>query len=492
MRSSLLNSFITYAGVAVSGIVLCCFLHYLGNQIPYDLAKQRFNTAYKEGNLPDSTEFIPLSREFSPIENLRGKAPWDDCEISQTVLGGARNEAKNLIVDAVMIKIAHPPKSLDRIDPCQKLKKMTVEDAEPRLLWIKSQYWWGTKAVYAIALRYFSVFEIREFIKTAVYFAYLLLAILLLQLSPRAFLILSPLIVFGFFFSGIRYLSIVTGLNYLWSVLSAVILTVLIAKHASPRVLNVFCFIAGMASNYLWLFDGHTVLIMPLIAVITYFGYGPHLRTSERTKQALSCVLFYFIGFYACYTLGILTKMIAYEWILHDPLYAEYLKEKRQPLESLLLGPIVGLPSRVGAGFLTSPVELLSILKGVYVLVLRVLDFFYSFFTIGLGKHYTIAKVLSVLTALAFAGATSFAIAKALKGHSGIFYDVLFVAGLIAFITLQLLVPNDNIVRVGRFLFAPYALCWSCLILVVMDRRSRQEISPGATAAWADREFTGR
>ena len=102
---------------------------------------------------------------------------------------------------------------------------------------LKTRYWFGSKALYAIALRYGSVYDIRKAIGMGTYVAYFLLAISLL-LSPKMFLPAMPLLVFGASFSGIHYWSdVANGLPYLWTVLFAAGLAVFtgLAGHDAPR-----------------------------------------------------------------------------------------------------------------------------------------------------------------------------------------------------------------------------------------------------------------
>ena len=227
-----LKSIFTYAIIAIVGTTLFFSLHYFGNQIPYEVAKQRFATAYKENNLGTTTFIRRPTEAPHPIELLSGLNNWDKCQMSLAVLGGAKMKTEqsysvNTVLLTTMInETSHPIK---QINYCEALKRTVLEDAAFGKSILKPRYWWGAKAFYAIALRYFSVFEIQELTKTAIYFSYLLFAICLLRLAPKTLLLLFPLFVFGFFFSAIRYFpDPASGGPYLWSILAATILTILI------------------------------------------------------------------------------------------------------------------------------------------------------------------------------------------------------------------------------------------------------------------------
>ena len=199
---------------------------------------------------------------------------------------------------------------------CRTLKAaasgMGMED-----LWkirLKTRYWWGGRALYAIALRYLSVPEIRELTRISTYLAYGLLAVSLLLLSWRTLLIAAPLIVFGAFFSGVRHWpDVANGTPYLWTALSAAGLALLMRERASgrtsPEAVRLYCFTVGIVSSYLWQGDGHTFLAVTWIGLVVWFG-GGHLDAPERIRRAVSCIVLYLTGFVTCYTLGLLVKAI--------------------------------------------------------------------------------------------------------------------------------------------------------------------------------------
>ena len=473
-----LKSIFTYATIAIVGTTLFFSLHYFGNQIPYEVAKQRFATAYKENNL-GTVIGVPLFHTEipRPIETLSGVYNWDKCEMSLAVLGGAKNEDRTTpFIDAVLLKkimrnrISYPAKQLNY---CEALKKTVLEDAAFGKSILKPRYWWGAKAFYAIALRYFSVFEIQELTKTAIYFSYLLFAICLLRLAPKTLLLLFPLFVFGFFFSAIRYFpDPASGGPYLWSILAATILTILIKNDISTRGLNIFCFIAGMVSSYLWIFDGHTILIMSLIALVTYFTFKPSLHAVKRAKQTALCILLYIVGFLVCFMLGWVTKIIVFEWVVNNPnlwsqLYGEWTQESGWMINHIVSGASRHINNTKSVLSLVSSVVSAESFSEWF----RLPHYVHAFIYITMEQHYTVSKLLAFSSAFAFIGSLLFAVIQAYKGRPH--WDILFIAGLMAFIGLRFLIATDFPPRGGRFMFIHYALSWSCLIAVVMTWRSR-------------------
>ena len=139
------------------------FLHHLGNQLPYDLAVERFR-AELESERPDEG-------------HAKGyKSRFEYCQMSSAVLAGARESAttSSAIRSAVVLKESKLGDA--NRHHCLALKAAVGGSAVPAVV-LKTRYWWGGKALYAIALRYGSVHEIREFTRWGTRIAYVLLAV---------------------------------------------------------------------------------------------------------------------------------------------------------------------------------------------------------------------------------------------------------------------------------------------------------------------------
>ena len=66
-----------YPAAMVAGIVFFFLLHHAGNQIPYDLAKQRFQVE-------------PATAQWDAGHARGFKVPFEYCELSSAVMAGAR------------------------------------------------------------------------------------------------------------------------------------------------------------------------------------------------------------------------------------------------------------------------------------------------------------------------------------------------------------------------------------------------------------------
>ena len=172
------------AAIALLATALFFLLHHVGNQLPYDLAVERFK-AEQESDRPDEG-------------HAKGYKTWHEyCLVANAVLGGSRQTSADedrAFRNAVLLReLRLWPGGADRTG-CGALEAALNGSAVGEG-YLRTLYWWGQKALYAIALRWVSVYEIREFTKVATRAAYLLLAVSLLLLAPKMLLLAAPLVV---------------------------------------------------------------------------------------------------------------------------------------------------------------------------------------------------------------------------------------------------------------------------------------------------------
>ena len=441
------GSVFTYAAVAIFGTAFFFFLHHLGNQIPYDLAKQKF---------PEEFNSKPHKGRALKFGNAAGY-----CEISSSVMASARNAGDNgsLVDDAVIQKTVDLSGTDCRPAITWKLRccelERVVNDEEFSITRIKTRYWWGSKALYAIALRHLSIHEYRQLIRVTSYLAWGLLAFSLLLLSPKTLAVVAPVILFGIFFSGIEFWSdLPNGTPYAWAVLSSAILAFLMSRRTSrlgsPGAARIFCFIIGMVSSYLWLGDGHTFLSITLVGLVAWFGGGgggggDHSKASERAELAVSCIVLYLAGFAICYALGQLVKLI----VLGSDVWWSFWNQA-----------IVVFDRTVSGERVLSTGELLRRFR----------------IMAEWSIHHPVNGSLIWFSAFALAGSLSFAAILARRARFGLLWDVLWIVCLLLINWLNFLVSEDVSWRTPRFMFVPHALGLSCLILAIMKMNRRHSL----------------
>ena len=418
-----------YTAAMVAGIAFFFLLHHVGNQLPFEVAKQRFQV-----------EFDAAQRDAGYARGFKNTHEY--CELSSAVMAGARGGGGGRDVkDALLVRtFVHSDGS------CPSLRE-ALGGGEPDSRPLKTRYWWGSKALYAIALRALSVYELRELTKTATRLAYALLAVAVLLLSPKALAVISPLILLGAFHSGVdSFGDVANGMPYAWAVLSAAVLAFLMrfrAPGAAPwGRARFFSFVAGMVSSYLWLGDGHTFLAVTLIGLIAYFGHE-RAAVRERVEQAVRCIGLYLAGFLICYGLGLLVKTAA--WGNIDPL-ADFLV-------------------RIIYTFEETDSELAS--GGTDVS--RYFEFFH---VLGWsGSPVRSGGALTPLALCALVAALLVSAWEAYRARPHLLPGILWIVALMLVNVPNFIVHDDHDPRTARFLFVMHGLCFSCLILAFLKMK---------------------
>lgn len=422
-----------YIFVTVLGMMAFYFLHYLGNQIRYDLAQERFSETFPAeiiGNIPSTG--IDYRVAIS--------GPWEYCAWSGMVLAGAADD-NHPFVAAIMLRRL---KTATQSDNCPELKDAS-RGGHPYSVPTKLQYWWGSKALYAIALNYLSVQEIHQWLRVATYSAYLLLAGASLLLGWRAFLVLVPVILFGSLFSGIEYFAdIANGIPYIWAILAPAILAFLLRWECSIRWRELFCFAAGMVSAYFWNFDGHNFVALALIGLVAWLkpsAEGKKLWSSIR--HPFVCVSLFVSGFFVSILLhwifelciGALTELKEYYFLSSDTSVLRMLNRTFSPEDRDFAGR--------------------DIATYWYLILMSVDD--------AAGQLQLYSSVFALVSASFLVGI------QMRRGQKRAFYGVLWILALMLMSGVHFVLPNDWDYRSARFMFLPLALCWSWLSLVLIQ-----------------------
>ena len=455
------TALIVYTAALIVTTTLFFFLHYVGNQIPYDLAAQRFQTSFH----PERLDAGRLDGKRSP-----------QCEIPLVTLAGADQPGvpeEHSLLDALLLRILNVQDGSSMYAYCHKLDAASSGSAEVSESLLKTRYWWGSKALFAIMLRGMSVLEIRDLIRWATAAGYITLAAAILLLAPRAILVLAPLIVLGSLFSGVKYYSdIPSGLPYTWTVWALAWLAALASPRVIPqmptkaraRALRLSCFLIGTVSSYLWLFEGHTVFVIAGIGMVVYFGH-PRFSPAMRTKLAGWCIALFIVGFAASFAMGQLTKVTAAECRIPDWF------GWRQACEETGVTGLRGVVQDIFSDQLRHHLRRMTSEFGEDISggisQFPVLKHFESFYVIGLGNA-AVGRVLTPLLALATLASIAFAVLRARRGRSDLLWDVSWIVGLMLLAALQFLLPNDKALRIGRYVFVLYALGVSCSLLALM------------------------
>ena len=433
------------------------FLHYLGNRIPYDLALQRFQA---------------LETDLARKEYARGySSTFENCQLYNSVLRGAESASGT---EGHSLQYAVLLQAYD-VQDCRPVYD-AISDDDPQsetlqhITFLKTRHWWGNKAVLAIGLRFFSLAQFRQVVEFATYLSYGFLLVALAMLASRAALVAVPVVVFGVFFSGIKYFSDVSsGVPYLWALLATAILSLLMRWRpdgpGGPLMVQrigsvpaVFCFVAGMVSSFLFFFEIHWICMIVLVALVAWFG-SLDRGARDRAKRAGLFVVFYAAGFVACFMLGQIVKMVVVELPV-GPTFNGNVDRVR--VLQILLGGVDSVVQPLNDG-----------------LNLPLINGWSLFWTIGMGRVAT-GEALSLLSLAALIIAVLIAVFRGCqRGHWDLLWDILLILTLMVFVYLSLLIPNHILGKMSRVLFINYGLMWSCLLLAVMKMGWRLNVVIG-------------
>ena len=424
--------------IAVYGVVASLtagsfFLsHHAGNQTPYALAVERM-----------ATEFEAEPHAWG-IRNFDFYNQFDYCVISGAVLAGASPVDRQPLRDAFFLKSikGHETSWCDEFAVRYKgdAKEFVPLDAEEWQSVLPNRYWWGSKAIYAIALRYLSVRDYHELVRRACYGSYALLAIALLLLGWRAFAVASPVLLFGVALSGIEYFfDLVNGLPYAWAVFAPAVLALLLRADANAKAVRVFCFFAGMVQAYLWLLEGNNFIATALICLVLWLGSEDttwHAKVARSVRGGLTHI----VGFLASWTLGVAVKGVVDSLALGSV-----------PVVGHTLNVIVDRSKRV-----LSPED--------RDLLGRQLGTWADLLPVGVPA----IDALVMFSVLALLAAIGIGIYHAHRGNAEPLAGALLMVGLLVGVCIHFILPSDPHHRAARLMWLPLALCWSCLLFVLV------------------------
>ncbi len=274
----------------IAGTLLAIFFgaHHLGNQIPHAVALEKLRDAYERHMV--WAEPQPRPRFQRHIRLLAASHPFPDCRMLGSVIVPSTSPVADMVVPKALAKT--------ELNHCARLHRAAVTGDVGPIAPLKPRYWHGTKAFMGIGLAVSDVFTLVGGIKTLTYFAYALLALAALRCSRETLYVLSPFIVFGFFFSAIPYFGgFGYSVPYLHAVLALAGLVALVGRGASPAALGRYSFGVGMVSAYLFLLDGHLISLLPMTAVVLYFASPGEAALRNWFALTARCLSLFAAGF---------------------------------------------------------------------------------------------------------------------------------------------------------------------------------------------------
>ena len=461
-RASLRRAALLYAAVLFGGSALFFALHYVGNTIPYDVALERALTELDS----DRPDLGYLSRISSRYEYCQ--------RVSATLAAAKPFPGDNSLIDAIL------PRFIVTDSPgayCAGLRGVSSSGTLGQSA-LAFRYWWGSAPFYAIALRFLSDADIREWTRVLTILAWGLLSLVLWFLSRKAFPAIFPLAIFAAFFSGLQYFSdAANGFPFLFAPLSGAALALVMSRR-SQSAAALCCFVVGMASSYLWLLDGHNVLVVVLIGLIAYFG-SLDLSARRRAATAARLIGMYAAGFAICHAFGQLVKAAVGQWApgvgwaSAEAVFQGFFRQVS--LRNDRLGDT--LTQAFAGNWTDAPI----------------IRDFTPYWIMG-PDRVAFGQTVTTLSALVFAVSLAFAAALFVQRRKSLLSDMSLIAVLIAATSLQLILPDDLPNRSSRYLFIAHALCWSSFLLASKEAFAlwKESTAPGGAGASASAQGNRR
>ena len=223
----LLKPALGYSGATVLVAAFFVLLQHIGNQTPFGMVAEKL-----------AAEFEAEPHAWGTRQQDVPYFRWEYCYLSGAVLAGSA-PSTTPFRDALSPPVLVRGRGLIATAGggwCHALRRALGDIAaggNTELLAhtqpVRDHQWIGSKALYAIGLRFVTVHEYHEFIRKATYCAYAALGMALALLGWRVLVVASPLLVFGATLSGIEYLSdVAKGTPYAWGVFSAALVALLL------------------------------------------------------------------------------------------------------------------------------------------------------------------------------------------------------------------------------------------------------------------------
>ena len=446
-----------YAAIAIGGTAFFFFLHFLGNQTPHSLIQKRIAT---EAATDQSTSIL-----HSAVNSK-----FEYCKASSMALAGSRRDEDYQALRHAIILRELPSSWFNWCMDIARGGPLDAPEVGARIVH-NTRYWYGSKAIYSISIRWISVANFYHYAKFSIYASYALLGIALFLLGWRVFIVGSPVIIAGLFFAANQYFSdMVIGLPHVWTVFSIAILALLFRWEKTKRFISIFCFIIGMVSSYFWIFDGHTILAIPAIGLVGWLGYY-HMRPRERMRRALAMIGLYIAGFALCFTLGQTAKSAAVAWpdsLFTDDVFTSVIENVQFYLERTASESSAGITEGDAATF-----PCFNCGQGWQAL--PVIREFRSFRALAPGS-IAFGQLLGMFSGLALALAVASSIIQAWRGHTRAAWSVSWILVLLLLLCIQFMLPDDAPLRSFRMVSFAIALFWSAFILVLLSLHHKGKV----------------
>lgn len=293
-------------------LVLFAF-QFKANNAPYRAILGKVQAAFHYGTFV-ANEYPGYGPPFYH-RALLGRVHYTECQYALVAIVDSDDTLRGAIVPKAVVPASE---QRNKWSYCQNLNEYARNPASNqfKLEEKRSRYLWGGAAFMGNALKYMSVFQMKEFLKRATTLSIFLLSFVLVLIGRGVFVKLSPLIATTIVFSGSSFFSdIAFGLPFILSLLGPAFvgLAWLYSARLSPGFLSAY--ICGGLSTFIWMVDGHTLQFVVWIFFISYYALrsrGREFRTAAYLSFGSVC--FYALGFTFTYVINQILKSFILGW----------------------------------------------------------------------------------------------------------------------------------------------------------------------------------
>jgi len=351
---------------------------------------------------------------------------------------------------------------VDQHEPCELLSGIYNNAAgEPLNVaadnTLRLRYIWGFRAVQGIAMSVFTINTAQKLTALLTLVSIALIGLLLYRRNVKSAFTIAPFLIGGAAFSGAFDTSALPiSIAYLWAWVAGLILI----KACDLNRDKEFSTVAGMISAFLWFMEGHFILLVTLIGLITFLVHSDFSVQRNKNLLAFKCAIrniaYAHLGFLLLIALFVALKCAVFGL---------------EPTLSSFSSAISNRSSSLDNSGLS-----ISLQSIAHRLLFAGFQYTATYQSVWLWKTLLISTFIVFLGIVIYACINASRL-QALTRHSG--HYLLLLALVALYICIRLLaVPNHTYIHallMSRYLIIPITSIWSFAIYLYLTQKRQTQ-----------------
>jgi len=383
-----------------------------------------------------SVNLLPHQRLATHLHGVLETNQFTSCEVALSLV-----KPQTLSVRSALSPSTYGDVSLEH--PCTTLAEFYhARGAELSVSSLRHRYLWGARGVYGILASMVPEPQLQRWLSVLTTACIVAVFLLTFHTSRVLGLLILPFTVFGSLFSGVFTVTETpVAIGYLWAWLAGIILWVSV-QNGRDLAVSVVC---GMVSAFLWFLEGHFMVLVALVAVLTFLYELLTRQHANPYRRTLRNVVALHLGFALCTALFVMLKIGVFDV---DSVFVSYHQAILQR---------AGGDNDYG-GIIT-----------VWSLTQKLLYVAYqntsTYGNVTVWKALLLTTGVVAMCALILLGRYG----ESLRGKRGY---ILLLGGVSVYCLIRLYaLPNHSYLHafyMARYLFIPLACVWSCLLYLLL------------------------